>query len=79
MKYSDTVADVKSKIKILEGIAIDQQELSTHDGQELDDGKPLSDYFVGNDLQFDLRLKGKTLFNAFEIRVYQHEWFRAAP
>ena len=67
MKYSDTVADVKSKIKIKEGIAIDQQELSNHDGQELDDGKPLSDYFVGNDIRFDLRLKGKTLLNDFEI------------
>ena len=62
MKLSDTVADLKAKIKVKEGLKIEEQEL-TFDFQTLKDDKSLNAYNINEDSILRLSLKGKTSVN----------------
>jgi len=53
VRQSDTIEEIKHKIYNKEGIPADQQRL-VYGGKQLEDGRTLKDYSIGNDQMIHL-------------------------
>ena len=59
MEHAGTVAELKRKVHVKEGIAVDQQRL-VYAGKQLEDERTIEDYGIGNEttIHLVLRLRG---------------------